>query len=69
MTLLVTIGADGAVEAVEVASSSGYALLDQAAVRAAQRSWQFTPGMANGKPAGGKVKMTFHFSGGVAKRG
>ena len=69
VTLLVTVGASGAIEKVEVASGSGHALLDQAAVRAVQKGWQFTPGMAKGKPAGGKVKMTFHFSGGMVKRG
>jgi len=69
VTLLVAVSANGAVERVAVASSSGHALLDQAAVRAVQKDWQFTPGVTKGKPAGGKVKMIFHFSGGVVKRG
>ena len=69
VTLSVTIGPGGEVESIAVATSSGHDVLDQAAMRAIRKGWKFTPGMAKGKPAAGKVNVTFHFAGGVAKKG
>ena len=69
VTLVVSVGPDGKVEAVTVESSSGEALLDEAAVRAVKEGWAFQAGMANGKPAPGKVRVTFEFSGASVKRG
>ena len=51
-TTVVRIGvrADGTVEFVEVAQTSGHEMLDKAAVRAL-RNWRFTPGLNQGVPA------------------
>jgi protein TonB len=65
--LTVLVGSDGKVEAVTVESSSGQPVLDEAAVRAVKQGWVFDPGMANGKPAPGKARVTFEFSGGTVK--
>jgi TonB family protein len=56
----VAIGADGAVLACSVVTSSGNGLLDQAAVDAA-RSTKFAPGTKDGKPVEMKVKVPFRF--------
>ena len=69
VTLTVTVGANGEIASVDVASSSGHALLDQAAIRAVKQGWKFTPGLAKGKPMAGKVKVTFLFAAGVVRRG
>lgn len=60
--LSVLVGEDASVKSVSVASSSGHALLDQAAIRMIKQAWRFSPGMSNGKPAPGKVIVTFKFS-------
>ncbi len=47
--LRIEIGANGRVELVEVAKSSGYEILDEAAVNAV-RKWRGKPATSNGKP-------------------
>ncbi len=69
VTLMVSVGPDGKVETVTVETSSGEALLDEAAVRAVKQGWVFQPGMVDGKPTPGKVRVTFEFSGASVKRG
>jgi len=69
VTVAVAVGADGKWQTVTVESSSGHAVLDDAAVRAVKEGWVSEAGMANGKPAPGKVSITFEFSGGTVKRG
>lgn len=49
VVLRVLVLADGTVDRVEVAESSGHPALDRAAVEAA-RSWQFRPAMRDGEP-------------------
>jgi protein TonB len=50
-TTLVTVhvGADGSVESVDVANSSGHDSLDQAAIKCATAAWKFKPAMENGQ--------------------
>ena len=69
VSLAVTVRADGSVQSVSVAKSSGHALLDEAAVRAVEQGWTFKSGVAKGKPASGKVTVIFVFSGASVKRG
>src|SRR5579875_3547211 len=57
----VTIDASGNVLDVKVEKSSGYRELDRAAVEAA-RKWRFNPGLKNGKPVGGVVRIPVNFS-------
>ncbi|MGH8155106.1 MAG: energy transducer TonB, partial [Rhodanobacteraceae bacterium] len=57
----VTINAQGEVIDVKVEKSSGYRVLDQAAVAAA-RKWRFNPGIQNGKPSGGVVRIPVNFN-------
>lgn len=66
VTLSVTVGPDGKATAVTVATSSGHASLDAAAVRAVQRGWTFKSGMEKGKAAAGKVSVVFVFRNGDA---
>ncbi|MDB5764698.1 MAG: hypothetical protein JWQ21_3693 [Herminiimonas sp.] len=49
VTLRVLVKADGAAGAVEIKSSSGYPLLDEAAKSTVQ-SWRFNPATSDGKP-------------------
>jgi protein TonB len=56
----VTVSTDGAVLGCSLATSSGNALLDAAAVGAAKSS-KFTPGTKDGKPAVMKVRVTLRF--------
>ena len=57
------VGADGSVQDVKIDQSSGYRDLDRAALEAV-RKWKFNPGLTDGKPSGGwvKVPMQFHLS-------
>ena len=68
VTLVVAVGSDGAVTSVLIAKSSGHKMLDDAAVRAVQKGWAFKGGMDKGKPAPGKVTVTFVFSGSSVRR-
>ena len=57
----VTVGADGAVLACSLATSSASSDLDQAALNAA-RSSKFAPGTKDGRPVVMKVKVPFEFN-------
>ena len=48
LKVLVTEG--GRAGKVEVAKSSGFPRLDEAAVKEVQRNWRFVPGKEDGKP-------------------
>ncbi len=61
MILTVTVNAQGEVTNVQVERSSGYRILDRAAEEAA-RHWRFNPGMVNGKPTGGVVRIPVAFT-------
>ena len=69
VSLSVSINKDGKVESVTVAGSSGHSVLDEAAIRAVRQGWIFEGALADGKPAPGKLTVTFEFSAGTVKRG
>lgn len=50
VTLQVFVKEDGRAGEVKIARSSGFAKLDEAAVKEVQRSWRFVPGKEDGKP-------------------
>ena len=68
VTIAVLVAEDGSPSSATVGKSSGHALLDQAAVRAVQKGWAFQPGLKEGKPAPGKVDITFEFTAGKVHR-
>lgn len=57
----VEVNTTGYVTDVEVAESSGYTLLDEAA-RNGARSWRFTPPTVAGRPVSGTAKVPVRFS-------
>ncbi len=59
--LLVTIAADGRVLAVSIATSSGYAALDRAALDAV-REWTFEPALAAGRTAASQALVPVRFA-------
>lgn len=59
--LLVTVSARGEVSKVAVKRSSGYRILDRAAVDAVYR-WQFQAAQKNGRAVAGNVMVPIHFS-------
>ncbi len=60
VTLLALVKADGRVEACEVETSSGFALLDEAA-RAALKRWKFKPRMVDGSARPFTARVPFQF--------
>ncbi len=58
--LEVLVDAKGRASKVKVASSSGYSLLDEAALKAVRR-WQFAPGTEGGRPTAMRVKVPIRF--------
>ena len=56
----VTVLADGAPAAVELRTSSGYALLDEAALDAVRR-WRFLPALVAGRPVQAVVNVPVVF--------
>ncbi|MFN7974703.1 MAG: TonB family protein [Acidobacteriota bacterium] len=61
VTLKVLVGTDGSVGDVKVELSSGYLLLDQAAMDAA-RGYRFEPALENGKPSPSWVNVAVSFT-------
>ncbi len=61
VVLKILVQPDGHPSKTEVAQSSGYGSLDQAAIDAAM-NWRFHPRMVNGKPAKGWAKVPVTFS-------
>ena len=59
--LRVQIGLDGQVQSVSVAESSGYAMLDESALRTIRR-WKFSPRLQDGKPvtSSALIPVRFH---------
>jgi protein TonB len=57
----VTVNENGRPGAVSLARSSGYGILDQAALTAVRR-WKFTPRMVRGVPAASTVEVPVNFS-------
>jgi len=61
VVLRVHVAADGRVSEVEILDSSGYLILDAAAVRAV-KSWQFAPATRGGRPVTAVVRQPVRFS-------
>lgn len=59
--LRVHVAIDGSVARIEVAESTGHAVLDAAASAAAER-WVYRPAMAGGRPAAGTVSIPVVFA-------
>ena len=58
--LRISIDASGGVDAVKVEGSSGYPLLDRAALRAARR-WRFSPAQEGGRPVSTEILQPVEF--------
>ena len=57
----VAVNAGGGVDAVAVAASSGYAILDEAALNAVKK-WRFTPARRGGMPVAARVQVPVRFA-------
>src|SRR5882672_2162834 len=62
VTLLIYVLPNGQVGDVKVSRSSGFAPLDAAAVREAQRSWRFMPATSGGTPVAGWGRFSVTFT-------
>ena len=60
VTLTVLVGTSGEAQRVELAKSSGYLRLDEAAIRAVQ-GWRFSPGKRAGNPEAMSVRIPISF--------
>lgn len=60
VVLALTVDIKGRVTKVEIASSSGYDILDMAAAKAA-KNWRYKPFMRNGELVAGYIKHTIRF--------
>jgi periplasmic protein TonB len=60
--LLLQVGLDGRVIDAKVQKSSGHRVLDQAALRHVERTWQFAPATLNGSPVIAEVVLPVEFS-------
>ena len=58
VTLKITANAKGAAKNIKIVKSSGYTLLDNAAIEAAEK-WDFSPIVQYGKPTVIRTKITF----------
>lgn len=65
VVMLLTVDLDGRVTDAKVETSSGFDVLDDAAVKEALRSWRYVPGMKNGVPAVMVVRAQVRFRCGV----
>ena len=60
VTLEILVGADGTVADVSVAVSSGFAALDEAALKAARRA-RFVPAESGGRPVASRARLTLDY--------
>ena len=61
VTLRVHVREDGTVAAVELAHSSGFAVLDESATRTVRESWRFLPARIDGSPVASWVEVPIRF--------
>lgn len=61
VTLLVQVASDGSISTPQITASSGEDRLDAIALQLV-RQWTFAPGMKDGAPAGGSVRMRVTFT-------
>jgi protein TonB len=59
--LRVQVREDGSVAAIELARSSGFAVLDDSAVRTVRESWRFIPAQLDGAPVASWVEVPIRF--------
>lgn len=59
--LRVQVREDGSVATVELARSSGFALLDDSAARTVRESWRFLPARVDGAPVASWVEVPIRF--------
>lgn len=62
VTIRVLVGADGSVERADLAESSGYDLLDDAALRAVRAKWRFVPARRGGVTVESWVLVPIRFA-------
>ena len=62
MTVRVLVGADGAVERAEVAESSGFDSLDDAALETVRSRWRFVPARHDGLAVESWVLVPIRFA-------
>lgn len=62
MTIRVRVGADGSVERAELAESSGFDALDDAALMTVRRRWRFVPARRGGSPVESWVLVPIRFA-------
>jgi protein TonB len=62
VTLRVMVSKDGSPMSVQISQSSGYARLDNAAVRTVKDLWRFTPGTREGVPVDMEASVSIRFS-------
>lgn len=60
VTLEIAVSPDGTVSEIETVASSGFAALDDAAVKAVRRA-RFLPAKSDGRPVAGRVRLTLEF--------
>ena len=60
VVLEISVGADGSVDAVRVLASTGFAALDEAAVKAARLA-RFVPAESGGRPVASRARLTLSF--------
>ena len=60
VTLEILVGADGTVADVSVAASSGFAALDEAALKVARRA-RFVPAESGGRPVASRARLTLDY--------
>jgi len=61
VTLRVLVRSDGAVAAVELAISSGYAALDESAMRTVRERWRFLPARIDGVASESWIRVPIRF--------
>ena len=62
VVLRIKVAVDGAVELVEIAHSSGFDLLDDAALDAVRRGWRFVPARRDGIAVESWVEVPIRFA-------
>lgn len=61
VTLRIYVGADGAVQKIDLQQTSGFTRLDQEAIKTVQQRWRFAPGTRDGVPAPMWVTVPINF--------
>ena len=62
VTIRVLVGVDGIVQRAEIAESSGFDALDDAAIETVRRRWRFTPARSAGIPIESWVLVPIRFA-------